>query len=285
MAAFLELIRLRNTLIAFVGVVLGAKLAGDITVGVLYAGLSAFLVTGAGNALNDFFDYEIDRINRPSRPLPSGKIGKNTTVMLAIVLFIVGIALASLINIYCLGLALVNSMVLILYAKYSKKLLLTANMAVSYLSASTFVYGGLATLKPMHALTVSDLRFTVVLGVCAFFLSIAREITKDIEDIEGDKKLGGTTLPIVVGVDTAKKITFFFILIAVLASMTPLVASLCCGFWAGRVFNRMLYTLFIMPADIIFISSALVSNPGKAQRTMVLGMLVALLAFYAGTIA
>ncbi|MHC1575511.1 MAG: UbiA family prenyltransferase, partial [Candidatus Methanogasteraceae archaeon] len=77
---------------------------------------SVFLITGAGNAINDYFDADIDAINKPMRPIPSGRVSRNAALYLSLLLFGLGIALAYTINIICFVIALANSLMLIVYA-------------------------------------------------------------------------------------------------------------------------------------------------------------------------
>ncbi len=79
-----------------------------------------FLVTGAGNAINDYFDYEIDRINRPRRPIPSGRVNRKTALYFSILLFGTGIVLSYWLGPVCLLLAGFNSLLLFLYASTLK---------------------------------------------------------------------------------------------------------------------------------------------------------------------
>jgi len=108
--SYLQLIRARNCAIAFIGVLVGASLAQphlDILShqGVLLAATAAFLIVGGGNAINDYFDYEIDKTNKPRRPIPSGRVSRSDAFMLSIVMFLVGVWLAHSINRYAFLLA------------------------------------------------------------------------------------------------------------------------------------------------------------------------------------
>src|SRR5512134_3558310 len=80
--AFLLILRPHNMLASALAVVAGASIAGDVRVeGLALVALLAALVTGAGNILNDCFDLRVDRINKPRRPLPSGRITRRAAVV------------------------------------------------------------------------------------------------------------------------------------------------------------------------------------------------------------
>jgi len=280
----LELVRIRNALIVFFGVIVSATfiLTCDLTdnaeVGnVIIAGIAASLITGAGNAINDYFDSEVDKINKPKKPIPSGRIAKPDVGMISIVLFLIGIGLSKSINDYCLIIAILNSMILILYAKYSKKALLISNLTISYLVASVFLFGVLATVdNPGEIMIGDDIRIVMIMSACAFLMTFSREIIKDIEDIEGDKREYAITLPIRIGIENAKKSAIILAIGAILLSFLPFFIHL-------RSFNLLSYGILIVLADIIFLIS-LTMHPSLGQRIMVFCMVLALIAFFLGNL-
>ncbi|HHQ45229.1 MAG TPA: hypothetical protein ENN13_03725, partial [Candidatus Altiarchaeales archaeon] len=96
----LGLTRPRNMLMAFIGVFTGAVLyTQDYNLLMLFAAaLSASLILAGGNGMNDYFDFEIDRVNKPERPIPSGRITRSDAMMLSIVFFLSGLGLAKAVN-------------------------------------------------------------------------------------------------------------------------------------------------------------------------------------------
>jgi len=275
---FFELVRVRNALIAFLGVFIGALLSPypACALAILAAGLSAALILAGGNAINDYFDVNIDRVNKPKRPIPSGRISSTAAVAIALILFLAGIILATAINKYCLAIAILNTIILILYAKYSKRILLIANLTVSYLVASIFIYGTAVTITTQGA-DAAQLLLTIILAACAFLMTLSREIIKDIEDIEGDKTEGASTLPIVFGAKKAKMIAITAGAIAIAISSIPAIVK-------TGAFNSHVYTLVIALADIRFLT-AFTMPPNKSQKTIVVGMILSLLAFMLAKIA
>lgn len=271
-----NLLRVRNGLLAFLAILVSAALVslGEISVvfrtNVFLAGIAAFLITSAGNSLNDYFDVEIDKINKPERPIPSNKITRSDVLMLSIALFLVGNALSKYISFYCLIIAAINTIVLIIYSKYSKKLLLVSNFAISYLVASIFPFGALASgIDPFQPI---EIRIPVIITACAFLMTFSREIIKDIEDIEGDKRMYSASLPIRLGVKKSRNIAVIFALTAIIISAIPFITH-------PIFFNLINYGLLIFIADLIFIIS-LTMHPSIGQRLMVGGMFIALLAFF-----
>ncbi len=272
-----DLLRVRNCLMAFFGVLIGATLAYSNVafmpnLEIIAAGIAAFLIMGAGNAMNDFFDVEIDRINKPHRPIPSGRISKSDAMMLSLSLFMIGIAIAKYINFYALLIALANSVILIVYAKYSKRLLLISNIGVSYLVASIFIFG----VVSVDAFYRSEIKIISIIMGSAFLMTFSREIIKDIEDMEGDKRKYSVTLPIVIGVERSRIIAWIFAISAILSSIIPFFVNLLS-------FNLYVYGILISIADAVFLL-ALTKNPAMGQKMMIFGMSLALFAFLLGNL-
>lgn len=226
--------------------------------------LSVFFFAGAGIVINDYYDYYIDKINAPHRPLPSGKIKRGHSLLYSYALFLVAIFLSLHINIYCVLLALLNTLLEIYYARNFKRMPFIGNIVDSWFVGSSFLYGALI-IGP------ESLNAVPILALLAFLSNVGREIFGDVEDIKGDKKLGLKTLPIVAGIKKAKYLASAFILAAVLLSPLP---------WLLGMLN-INYLAVVVLADIIFIYSLFV-EPKRNQRFTKLAMLLALVAFLAG---
>jgi geranylgeranylglycerol-phosphate geranylgeranyltransferase len=279
LVALLKLVRVRNCLIAFFGVLVGALLVTErgegLSANVYVAALTAAIITGGGNALNDYYDSFIDMINRPTRSIPSGKIQRNDALMLAIILLLAGLALAKTVNVYCLTLAAINAIILAAYAAYSKKMLFIANLGVSYLVASVFIFGALSTFDSTNTTLDSNrIQVAFVITACAFFMTLSREIIKDVEDVEGDRKMHSKTLPIAYGEKKSKDVAVIFASFAILLSITPIALNF-------QTLNLKAYGILIAAADLTFIIS-LTMSPALSQKIMILGMTLSLAAFYLG---
>jgi geranylgeranylglycerol-phosphate geranylgeranyltransferase len=177
------------------------------------------LITAAGNVINDYFDADIDRINRPERPIPSGTVTPGAARFFAGVLFLTGIFCALLTPPLCLLLVVINSFILILYAAKFKSMPVVGNAAVAYLAASIFLFGGAFAGEEAIVLMIP-------VAVITFLATMVREIIKDAEDVEGDAAGGADTLPIRIGIRQTTRIALVFALIATIASIVP-------GLWWG----------------------------------------------------
>lgn len=179
---YVTLVRPLNGLMAAAAVVIGGLLAGGAAVDVMtfaVAAIAAFVITGAGNAINDCVDREADKINKPNRPIAAGRISKRAGIVFAACLFAAGILLASFLTVLALAIAVINVVLLVGYTTRLQNKLFVGNMVVSYLVGSSFLFGGAA---------VGDVVLPGALAGLAFLTTFAREIVKDLEDREGDKK-------------------------------------------------------------------------------------------------
>ena len=189
--AYVELARPLNGIIAFISAWLGGMFASQgnmenlINIRLLLVSISALTLLSAGNAINDYCDYDIDRINRPRRPLPSGRIRRTNALIFAIVLTAIGIWLGTLINRNATGIALLVCVALACYAFWLKRTPFVGNLVVSGLTGLTFIAGGVA---------IDSVHGTLVPAIFAFLFTTAREIVKDLEDTEGDLKNNAKTI-------------------------------------------------------------------------------------------
>ena len=99
MNAYLEILRPYNALMGVVAVLLVALISGNFTISVIVACIIVFIFTGAGNAINDYFDHKIDAINKAERPIPSGRIALKTALIYSVSLFAISSIMAFIIGI------------------------------------------------------------------------------------------------------------------------------------------------------------------------------------------
>ncbi len=228
--------------------------------------LTVFLITGAGNVINDYYDRDIDAINRPGRPIPSGRMSAREAFYYSLALFATGCLIACQVNQICLSVAAFNSVLLFLYARNLKAMPLAGNITVAFLTGCTFLFGGAATGS-------AGLLANKVPFLLSFLVSMSREIAKDIEDMAGDRAGGARTLPILAGERVSVALAAAFAL-----------AAVALGFFApfGRV-----YLAIVVVADLLFLLSVQKIARGDAtgaQKALKKGMAVALVAFLAAAL-
>ncbi|MFZ2411365.1 MAG: UbiA family prenyltransferase [Candidatus Methanoperedens sp.] len=230
----------------------------------------AFLFGLAGNAINDYFDYENDKINHPERPIPSGKLKPKQALFFSLIFFAISLFLSFyLSSIVGYGALLIVVIALLFQVAYEWKFKhekIIGNMIIGAQTALAFVFGGVVVGKTM---------MSGVIAVAVFLSIVGREIVKDIEDVKGDKDR--VTLPMKLGVKNAGIVAAFFIVLAVLISILPYFPLHQFG-WQ--------YLLVIAIADVLFIGSipVIFKDAKMARRMLKFAMLIAIFAFVIGSV-
>jgi len=269
--AHLRVLRPVNVVMIMVGVALGGVLSGGdgALQGVagerlLWAALSVALIAGAANSLNDILDLEIDRINRPERPLPSGLVSVTTARLVWGLGTVAGVVLAAFLSLTHLALALGAVGLLVLYNIFLKRVLLLGNVVVAFVIGLAIVYGGWAVGPPDPAFVGAGF---------AFLTTLAREMIKDIEDVAGDATAGVRTLPLVYGTPVAARATVGVLFVTLLLTPLPFFLLNYRGFFLLLILAAaalLLYVLWIFPGPRPEASARQASRLLKA--VMVAGM-------------
>jgi len=212
---FLNITRPANAVMAGVATVVAYFIAtGTLVPATILLLVVVMFITAAGNVINDYFDAEIDAVNRADRPIPSGQVSRNAALWYAVFLFAAGIAISLFTNPLCAEIALFNAFLLALYAARFKSMPVVGNVVVAYLAGSMFLFGGAFA-------GMSGLVHLLPLAVMTFLAMMARELLKDAEDVDGDKAGGASTLPIRIGVKKTAYCAFAFTLLSAGASTVP----------------------------------------------------------------
>jgi geranylgeranylglycerol-phosphate geranylgeranyltransferase len=237
MKAYLELIRPSNSIMAGFAVFLSGMIATGREfppIDVFFAVLGTISASSGGMVINDYFDYDIDIINRPDRVLPRGALSKRHALLFAVLLFSISFLFIGLTNPLCIGIGYPALVLIVIYSWRLKRLPFIGNIVVAFLTSLTLIYGGAAA---------GTIVLVTILAICAFFANLSREIVKDIEDIKGDKQLKSKTFPIVYGISKSLLIASIFLLIGIITTFLPYFSGLF-----GRI-----YLLLIMPVDAIML--------------------------------
>lgn len=271
--ACLALIRPVNCVITFASVLVGAGMAGrppDIA-RVLTASLSAALIAGGGNALNDACDEHADRINRPSRPIPSGRASRGTALWMAGGLFLAGAGLGLFLGEETIWLAVTAIFGLVAYDASLKRVPVVGNLTVSGISGLALIYGGVAVGQAAAAL---------VPALFAFLFHLGREILKDLEDTEGDTAAGSRSVATVWGARAALAAATAVYFLLVLLTPIP--------FWKG-LYDWPYIALVLCPVDLILLYAVVSMWRNRSRQNLIrldillkAGMVFGLLALWAG---
>ncbi len=245
--AALRLTRIEHSAMLAIAVVAAEQLAGGLpSLPTLVLSLTApVLVSMAAFAINDYFDIEVDRLNRKERPLVTGELKPTHALYIAVAAFISGIAASAAINAYALSITLIFAALAVLYSYKLKEVLLLGNIYIALTMVIPFIFGAYVVGTTLGA-AIS------LICVMIFASGLAREIHGTIRDYEGDVKVRNTaSLPRAVGLGAAAygAMLLYFAAIAISAYLFVSVAP-----FAGNI-------IFIAP---ILVSDALLAYVGIA---------------------
>ncbi len=268
-----EITRPHNLAVAALAILAGWACAGGRGLPLdLLLGLGAgTLVTAAGNVVNDYFDADIDRINKPRRPIPSGRMTPRESRRYYVALVGLSLGVGAWAGTLVLGFVLLWTLCLYAYSAWLKTRLLLGNLMVSAVASSGFVLGGWMAGSGGTAL---------VPAVPAFLFLMGREIVKDVEDLPGDRACGARTLARRLGERRALRLALvFFLLFAVLAAW-PYEMRMC-----GRPY-LLTYLFGVIPllglAALLMLHDTSPRNLLRVSWILKLDMFVSVLGFYLG---
>ena len=246
---------------------------GELNITAVYLFISALFIGVYGNIINDIYDIEIDKINKPWRPLPSGRISLKEAWLLGTIFCVMGLIISFLfLSVECFLIASIAALLLILYSKYLKRTGLPGNLTISFLSLLVIIYGGIMG---------DDFLLSLIPGLYAFIIILGREIFKGLEDIEGDRKYNVKTVAVILGEKYAVIIGSLTLLIVVVISPLPYV-------FLGLNIIYLIIAFLGVDLPIIYSIMLLRKNPiglsWKVTRLLKIPLFAGLLAFFAGVI-
>lgn len=272
--AYIRLIRPLNIFIGALGVLLGAYLTGGLTTGTtLWLALGTVITFTAGaNAINDYYDFAIDRINQPDRPVASGMIPRDHARRFAYLLFSTGLLAALPLDPLAILIAVSSVLLLISYSRWWKRQPVIGNVVVSLMIALAFIYGATAFGKPWAALPPAYMGFLYTWG---------REIIKDLEDMSGDATAEAMTLPLLSGERTAKILTTVLFLLLMAGVTLP---------YYLEIYNRAYFFIVMVGVNlpILYITFQMWSSHSTREyrqlsHILKADMIIGLLAVFIGT--
>jgi geranylgeranylglycerol-phosphate geranylgeranyltransferase len=236
--------------------------------------LTAFLLLAGTMVFNDIQDVQVDRVNSPDRPIPSGRVSIRQASALSIVFSTLALISALVLGLLTFLTALAALSLMAYYNTRGKRTGLLGNAVVSFNVALPFFFGGLA---------VNNLRpLLFIFFLLAFLANTAREVAKGITDIAGDSSKGILTIAVTRGPRRAAQLAAGLFVIAVLLS------------FLAPIFDQrvsLLYYPGVLIADLGFLYSSyrLVHDPvpgtvRKVKTQVLLWMLLGLVGFLMGGI-
>lgn len=276
-ASLLEITRPLNSVMLGLAIIVGAAVTGGAgilgePVLLLYAFVTGWALTGASMAVNDYYDRDIDAVNEPGRPIPSGRITTGEALSLTAVLSLVGLSASYLVSNQAFAVAGFSWVVMMTYSAWGKRTGFPGNLMVSTCIALPFVYGGILT---------GNLAVSLSFSLVAFLSNTGREVTKGIVDVEGDRSAGVRTVAVSRGAEAASKVAAAFFMAAAASSAVPMLLGLV-SIW---------YVPFVAMADLGLVHGAVSlvrvpsrENSRRMKNRVLYIMLVGLVGFAAGSL-
>jgi geranylgeranylglycerol-phosphate geranylgeranyltransferase len=268
---FFRFIRPEIIILGVVCVYIGALVAGSEPLSLkLILGMIAMFCIGAGcHPFNDYFDYEIDKINHPSRPLPSGVFKRISGLYIGLILFAISVVLSLLINIFCFAIMLLIIILTFFYESYVKDKGVLGNFLVAFTVSLAFIYGGAIAfdfLKPLF--------FSLV----TFFVFFGREVILDVRDFEGDKKTR-KTLPLIIGEKRSIYFGNVLVIISGILLFIPFFYDLYSIWYGLMAIPLTLFSLYALSLSLLDLK-----NVGKTTEmlriSMIFGLILFIIAIY-----
>ena len=208
--------------------------------------LASVCIAGAGYIINDYFDVNIDQVNKSSKVIIGRFIKRRWAIVFHAVLSLAGLVLSMYVgyrlrNLFIPLFNFLAIFLLLIYSTTFKKKLLIGNILISLLTAWVILVITLAEyrfrLSPHDIVWQRLLKLSFIYAGFAFIISLIREVIKDMEDMEGDKRYGCTTMPIVWGLPVSK--VFAGVWIVVLAAMVAAVQIyvIQLGWWFSALYS------------------------------------------------
>ncbi len=220
---YLLLIRPHNLVATVITTMIGwltvATLVHENTLNPAIPVATVVLVAAGGYVINDYFDAEVDAVNKAYRPIPSGAVSKREALILSIVLGVLGVALAVISGPLTLTFAALNSVLVYLYSYKIKEWGFIGNIVVAFEGAASILYGALALSEYISSIQLMTNSFMPALY--AFLLLLAREVVKTIEDYKADELRNVKSLPRVLGIKTSSIVSAILLLVVVAISPIP----------------------------------------------------------------
>jgi 4-hydroxybenzoate polyprenyltransferase len=248
--------------------------------------LSSVLIAAAGYIINDYFDLNIDRVNKPEKIVVEKLIKRRWTIVWHWILSGIGVLLGfylswELRNIF-VGLAnLICVLLLWFYSTSFKRKLLIGNIIIALLTSWVVLVLYLCEFRlhrlvePVYKQILSRVyKLSVLYASFAFITSLVREVIKDMEDVVGDRRYGCRTMPIVWGMNVSKVFTGVWLTVLIFALVVVQVYVLQYRWWWSIAYALM---LIILPLLVILrrLYAAVSTKDYHDLSTLVKGVMLA----------
>jgi geranylgeranylglycerol-phosphate geranylgeranyltransferase len=272
--AVFQIIRPINFLIIYCSVIVAGIICTEINSipsKILFAALAFSFVGSAAYILNDIFDIEIDKINKPLRPLASNALSKKEAWFLFVLSCLLSVIFSIAVNLLSFIIVIVSDVIIFFYSYKIKKIPLAGNITVSLMTGLAFIFGGIA---------VENVEGAVIPAVFAFMINFIREIVKDMEDIEGDRKNNIQTFPVRYGPRASVNLITLLTIFLFIFTFVPFIFQ----HYKIEYFIMVMVTVNVL---FVYFIKSLVKNKNKENLAKLssilkLNMVLGLIAIYLG---
>jgi geranylgeranylglycerol-phosphate geranylgeranyltransferase len=245
--------------------------------------IGGWALSASAMVLNDYFDIEVDKINDPTRPIPSGEIKPKQALVFGLILILLGILMAIGIDLFVwfklpsdesqIGVSIVTAVVCAImassYTRFMKRFSIIGNLAVSIGVWMGFLYGDLVFDFALDPLTES-------MAAAAFFLNFGREVAKGIIDVEGDRENNVTTIATKLGPKWTAIIGSAIIFLAIPTSILPIFFAGASWIYLGTIAVSQILGIVII---VLLLSNYSVESVKKIKKLVLYMMLISLISF------
>jgi len=273
---YFKLLRPLNVIISAISVVISAAIVNGLgdTKTLIIASVIVMLYAAGSNALNDAIDHEIDLINKPSRPIPSGHMTINEALVISFVFFSLGSALCLQLPTTAIIIGVVIAVpMMIVYSTHLKGKSILGNIAVSLILGMAFLFSGAAydSIVPMW-----------IPMMLAFGLTFIRELVKDIADMDGDQFSGLQTFPIIYGINRSIQLIVLLCVLVGCGSFIPYFNGI---YGVGYVLLLVIgVEIPLVVVIVLLMKNPSISSATYCARILKFSTLMGLFAIYLGTI-
>jgi 4-hydroxybenzoate polyprenyltransferase len=215
--------------------------------------VSSVLIAAAGYIINDYFDLNIDQVNKPNSIIVQKFIKRRWAIFWHMGLSFAGIVITCIVS-WKIGnwvigpVNLASVFLLLFYSTTFKKKFLIGNIIISLLTAWVVFVLYISELDLVtftrglvYQLAMTKIfKLTVLYGGFAFVISMVREVIKDMEDIKGDEKFGCRTMPVVWGIPASKVFAGVWLIVLIVAVLILFVYAVLIGWFVAALFALVL---------------------------------------------
>ena len=264
----LSMVRPANSVMVGFAVIVGMAVTSNdyhtiFTLTSLLGFLTGFFISSFSMVSNDIYDLEVDRINQPKRPLPSGSVSIKQAKVFCAVLLVLGLLVSIGLGVVTFGIASIFALIGWFYNYRGKEMGLFGNSLVALSLAIPYIYGSVA-------LGNYSINLGYLLALTSFLAGLGREVLKGVADIEGDRLRKIKTVAISHGVRAARMLAAGMFLVAVISSSFPVLFGLL-----GRALPIYLALIAITDAIFVYLAYRVLSSRNEKDalklKTIALG--------------